>query len=208
LASGLPNRFDLRGIELVLCNLEKSTLRVARGVLAVVDGTLGSVEPTEGPVHHLRCIRCNEHEVDVRCRQLALLHSDTEQLATAEIKGAVYEVVLQQQRVMLARDAVQQRRANVQGMQERRDSEDIQIFEISVARGRLFDAEADLVQQVASLKIALVHLRRAQASLAAECGFTPKLCCEGKCDGHCMHCQARTCCPGELPCRCEKCCKK
>jgi hypothetical protein len=115
-----------------------------------------------------------------------MLHNDTEQLATAEIKNAVYEVVLQQQRVMLARDAVQQRRANVQGMQDRRDAEDIQVFEISTARGRLFDAEADLVQQVAALKIALVHLRRAQAALAAECGFSPKLCCEGKCNGHCM----------------------
>jgi hypothetical protein len=186
LASGLPNRFDLRGIDLVLCNLEKTTLRVARGVLAVADGTLGSVEPTEGIVHHLRCIRCSEHEVDVRCRQLAMLHNDTEQLATAEIKNAVYEVVLQQQRVMLARDAVQQRRANVQGMQDRRDAEDIQVFEISTARGRLFDAEADLVQQVTGLKVALVHLRRAQAALAAECGFSPKLCCEEKCDGHCM----------------------
>src|SRR5690606_28096533 len=63
LAAGLPNRFDLRGLELVLCNLEKSTIRVARGVLGVADATLGSVEPTEGIVHRLRCIKCTDHEV-------------------------------------------------------------------------------------------------------------------------------------------------
>jgi hypothetical protein len=205
LAAGLPNRFDLRAIELVLCNLEKSTLRVARGVLTVADGTLGSVEPTEGVIHHLRCIRCNEHEVDVRCRQLAMLYNDTEHLAEAEIKGALYEVVMQQHRVTLARDAVQERRSNVQPLLDRRDAEDIQVFEISAARGRLFDAESDLIAQVASLKVAMVHLRRAQAALASECGFSPKLCLAGKCDGHCMHCQPRTCCPGELPCRCERC---
>lgn len=208
LASGLPNRFDIRGVELVLCNLEKTTLRVARGVLSVADSTLGSVEPTEGVVHRIRCLNCNEHEVDIRCRQLAMLYNDTEQLATAEIKGAVYQVVLQQQRVALAREAVEDRRSNVQSMLNRRDAEDIQIFQISGARSRLFDAESDLVEQVAALKVAMVRLHRVQGRLAADCGFCPKLCCEGSCNGHCMHCRARTCCPGELPCRCENCCKK
>lgn len=208
LAAGLPNRFDLRGLALVLCNLEKTTLRVARGVLAVADGTLGSVEPTEGIVHRIRCIRCTDHEVDVRCRQLSMLYDDTEQLATAEIKGAVYQVVLQQQRVALARAAVEDRRANLDAMTARRDADDVQVFEISGARGRLFDAESDLIEQSASLKIAMVRLRQAQAALAAECGYCPKLCCEGCCDGACTRCQARTCCRGELPCRCEKCERK
>ena len=208
LASGLPNRFDVRGIELVLCNLEKSTLRVARGVLGVADGTLGTVEPTEGIIHRLRCIRCSHHEVDVRCRQLWILHHDTEQLATAEIKGAVYQVVLQQQRVALSRQTVEERRANLHAMTARRDVDDTAVFEITQARGRLYDAESDLIEQVASLRIAEVGMRKAQAALAAECGFTPKLCCEGCCDGACMRCQARTCKPGELPCRCEKCCRK
>jgi len=205
LASGLPNRFDLRGLELVLCHLEKTTLRVARGVLAVADGTLGSVEPTEGIVHRIRCLNCNEHEVDVRCRQLSMLYNDTVQLATAEIKGAVYQVVLQQQRVALARDAVKQRQAHLDAMNARRDAEDIPIFEISGARARVYDAESNLVEQVAALKIAEIRLRRTQAALAAECGFAPKLCCEGCCNGACMRCQARTCRPGELPCRCERC---
>lgn len=205
LAAGLPNRFDLRGLELVLCNLEKSTLRVARGVLGVADSTLGSVEPTEGIVHRLRCIRCNDHEVDVRCRQLSMLHADTEQLAAAEIKGAVYQVVLQQQRVALARTAVDARRKNVDALVARRDADDTPIFAISAARGRLYDAEADLIEQVAALQAAEVSLKRAQAALAAECGFEPRLCCEGSCNGHCMRCQAPTCRTCELPCQCEKC---
>lgn len=205
LAAGLPNRYDLRGLELVLCNLEKTTIRVARGVLGVADATLGSVEPTEGIVHRLRCVKCNDHEVDVRCRQLSMLHADTEQLATAEIKGAVYQVVLQQQRVALARTALESRRRNVESMTARRDEDDTSIFEISAARGRLYDAEAALIEQIASLKAAEVGLRRTQASLAAECGFEPKLCCEGSCNGHCMRCQAPTCKTCELPCRCEKC---
>lgn len=205
LAAGLPNRIDLRGVALVLCNLEKTTLRVARGVLAVADGTLGSVEPTEGIVHRIRCISCTDHEVDVRCRQLTMLYNDTEQLATAEIKGAVYQVVLQQQRVALSRKAVEARRANLETMTARRDADDVQVFEISGARGRLFDAESDLIEQSASLKIAAVRLRQAQAALAMECGYCAKLCCECSCDGACTRCQARTCCAGELPCRCEKC---
>jgi hypothetical protein len=207
LTVGLANRFDLRSVELVLCNLEKTTLRVARGVLSVADGALGSVEPTEGVLHRLRCAKCEDHEVDVRCRQLAMLYDDTEQLATAEIKGAVYGVVLQQQRVARAQTAVAERQAHVDSLTARRDAEDIQIFEISAARGRLYDAHSDLVEQFVALRAAEVRLRRAQAVLAAECGFEPKLCCGHCCGGHCMRCQARTCRPGELPCRCEKCCK-
>jgi hypothetical protein len=208
LAAGLPKRFDIRGLELVLCNLEKRTLRVARGVLAVADGTLGSVEPTEGIVHQIRCMNCTDHEVSVRCKQLSMLHDETEQLATAEIKGAVYQVVMQQHRVALARTSVAARRSNFESMTARRDTDDIQIFEISGARGRVFDAESDLIEQVAALKIAMVRLRQAQAALAAECGFEPKMCCEGRCDGACMRCQARTCRPCELPCRCENCCRR
>jgi hypothetical protein len=116
--------------------------------------------------------------------------------------------VLQQQRAALARAAVEDRRTNLDAMTARRDADDVQVFEISAARGRLYDAESDLIEQSASLKIAKVRLRQAQAALAAECGYCPKLCCEGSCDGACMRCQARTCCPGELPCRCEKCCRK
>lgn len=205
LAAGLPNRFDLRGLELVLCNLQKSTIRVARGVLGVADATLGSVEPTDGIVHKLRCIKCNDHEVDVRCRQLSMLHADTEQLATAEIKGAVYQIVMQQQRVVLARTAVEARQKNVDALVARRDADDTPIFAISAARGRLYEAEGELVQQVAALKTAEVTLKKAQAALAAECGFEPKLCCEGCCNGHCMRCVAPTCKTCEQPCACEKC---
>jgi hypothetical protein len=206
LAAGLPGRFDLRGIELVLCKLEKSTLRVARGVLGVADGTLGSVEPTAGLIHKLRCLRCNSHEVDVRCRQLAMLYNDTEQLATAEIKNAAYQIVLQQQRIALAREAVADRRANLHALTAKRDTDDVAVFEISRVRGRVFDAESDLIQQVVSLRLAEVQLRRAQAALAVECGLAPKMCCEdGCCNGACMHCQAPTCKPGQLPCRCAKC---
>jgi hypothetical protein len=206
LAAGLPGRFDLRGIELVLCKLEKSTLRVARGVLGVADGTLGSVEPTEGWIHRLRCIRCSGHEVDVRCRQLAMLYNDTEQLATGEIKSAAYQVVLQQQRIALARQALADRRAHLHGMTAKRDANDVAVFEISQVRGRVYDAESDLIQQVVSLRLAEVQLRSAQAALAAECGFAPKLCCEdGCCNGACMQCRAPTCKPGDLPCRCAKC---
>ncbi|MCC6491659.1 MAG: TolC family protein [Pirellulales bacterium] len=208
LAAGLPNRFDLRGVSLVLCNLEKTTLRVARGVLGVADSTLGSVEPTEGLVHRLRCINCSDHELDVRCRQLTMLYNDTEQLATAEIKSAVYQVTLQQQRVALAYQAAGDRQAHLQSLLARREAEDVAVFEISAARGRVFDAQAKLIEQIAALKVAEVRLRRSQAALAAECGLEPKLCCEGSCRGYCTRCQARTCRPGELPCRCEKCCQK
>lgn len=205
LQSSLANRYDLRGIGLVLCKMEKPTIRVARGVLAVADGTLGSVEPTEGWIHKLRCIACSELEVDVRCRQLAMLYENAESVATAEIKGAVYEVLAQQHRLLLARDAVKARRARLYELTSKRDVDNVQIFEISRMRSRLYEAESNLVDQSVGLKTALVRLKQAEALLAAECGFNPKLCCEGCCDGACTHCQTRTCCPGELPCRCKKC---
>ncbi|HYO26441.1 MAG TPA: hypothetical protein VEQ85_15985 [Lacipirellulaceae bacterium] len=208
LAAGLPLRNDLRAIAIVWCNLEKSTLRVARGVLNVADGAIGSVEPTEGLVHRLRCLRCNDVEVDIRCRQLEMFYNDTEQIATAEIKRAAYEVVLQQQRVAHSRESVEGRRAGLYELTSLRDVEDVPVFQISQARTRLYTAEGDLIEQVAALKIAQARLQTAKAALAAECGYSPQLCCEGSCTGACTRCQARTCRPGELPCKCEKCCRE
>jgi hypothetical protein len=206
LAWALPRRYDVRAIGLMWCNLEQSTLRVARGVLNIADGAVGSVEPTEGLIHHLRCIRCKDHEVDVRCRQLAMFYNDTERLATAEIKGAVYEVVLQQHRVAHARMAVEARRADLYELQAKRDADDVDVFTLSLVEGRLFEAESDLIDQVAGLKGAEVRLLRAQGALGEECGFVPDTCREGCCNGHCTRCQAPTC-TCEQPCRCEKCCQ-
>ena len=201
----LPQRYDLRVLGLVLCQLEKSTLRVARAVLGVVDGSLGSVEPTEGWVHKLRCIACSKHEVDVRCRQLAMLYEDVEQSAEAEIKSAVYEVTMQQHRTVLARDSAEQCRERLHGLQAKRDVDDVSAFELGRAQVHLYDAEAKLVEQAALLQVARVKLKRAGAALAAECGLEAKVCNSGCCNGACTHCQVRTCCPGELPCPCKKC---
>jgi hypothetical protein len=183
---GLVRRHDLRAVELVLCQLDKTTLRVARGVLGVVDGALGSVEPTEGWVHRLRCICCNEQELPVRCRQLALLQAETERGATAEIKNAVYEVALQQQRVAAAKQSVERRRARLAELTARRDVDRISVFELSQARGRCHEAEGQLVEQRVSLEIARVKLKQVQGLLALECGFAPRLCCEGPCCGACL----------------------
>lgn len=205
LAWSLPRRYDLRAISLVWCNLEKSTLRVARGVLNVADGGVGSVEPTEGWIHRLRCFRCNGHEVDVRCRQLQIFFNDTEQLATGEIKSAVFQVSLQQQRVAHARAAVEARRETLHELTAKRDVDDVAVFQLSQAKARLYTAESDLIEQVTALKVAEVQLHRAEANLGEECGFVPHLCREGCCTGACTRCQARTCRPGELPCKCDHC---
>lgn len=197
-AQGLGARTDLRGLGLVLCQLEKSTLRVGRGVLRIADEAAGSVEPTEGWIHKLRCICCNDHELDVRCQQLRMLYSSTEQLATAEIKNAVYKVSLQHQRVRLARQVVAQRQQVVDALLETRDVDDTSIFEISRARGRLFQAQSDLIDQVSSLKIAEVELRRVQGLLAEDCGYGAQLCCEGCCNGPCVRCGGKP-----QPCNCR-----
>jgi hypothetical protein len=183
LALGLAQRSDLGGLQLTICQLEKKTLPVARGVVAIADGTLGSVEPTPGVIHKIRCLCCSKGEVPIRCRQLALMLADTEQLATAEIKGAVYEIVLQQRRIVLARGAVKQRRERLHELTAKRDVDEVAVFELSKARGRLFEAESELVQQVVQLEIARVRLRKAQGLLAKECGFNPTLCLEGCCHG-------------------------
>lgn len=172
-AAGLGNRSDIRGLQLTICRLEKTTLPVARGVVGVADGTLGSVEKVDGLIHSLRCFRCTEGEVPIRRRQLALLLTDTEQLATAEIKASVHEITLQQQRVVLARKVVEQRRQRLHELIAKRDAEDVSIFEISKGRARWYEAESELIQQVAQLKIARVRLRKAQGMLATECDFAP-----------------------------------
>jgi hypothetical protein len=208
LAYALPKRYDLRAINLVWCNLEKSTLRVARGVLNVADGGVGSVEPTEGWIHRLRCIRCSDAEVPIRCRQLQMFFDDTEQLATAEIKSAAFQVSLQQHRVAHARQALANQRAYAYELESKRDADDVPVFRLTESRTRVFTAESELIQQVALLKIAQSQLKRAQASLAEECGFVPELCREGCCNGECTACQNLPTCRCESRCKCDKCREK
>ncbi|MAT70594.1 MAG: hypothetical protein CMJ58_13835 [Planctomycetaceae bacterium] len=202
-AEGLSSRPDLRGLQLVHCNLEKRTLRVARGVLSIVDGTLGAVEPTDGWVHRLRCGSCYETELPVRCRQLAMLYGDTEELATGEIKAAAYEVTMQQNRVAIARQAVAERREQLYRLTAKRDVEDTTAFEVSAQRTKLYEAEGQLIAQVVGLQAAQARLRQAKGVLAAECGFCPRLCTEGCCNGPCTQCQLPTCC--KSTCECGKC---
>jgi len=178
LAEGLTTRSDLRGLSLVMCNLEKSTLPIARGVLKFADSTLGSVEPIDGLIHTARCYSCYEQEVPVRCRQLSMFYRETEKLATGEIKSAVYKVNLQRQRVVVAQQNVQELRSRLDGLEKTRDVNEVSIFEISNLRGRLYEGESNLVTQMVSLKLAEVSLRKSQGMLALECGFEPNLCCE------------------------------
>lgn len=205
LAEGLATRSDLRGLGLVICQLEKNTLPVARGVLKFAESTVGTVEPQEGAIHWLRCRHCNDTELPVRCRQLAMFYSDTEQGATAEIKGAAYQIGLQQQRVVAAQQLLVDLEAQVSKLEETRDIDNVSVFEISAARAKVFDAQSKLMDQVVQLKIAKVSLREAQGLLAVECGFCPTLCYEGCCDGACVRCKATGC--SKQSC-CQKTCSK
>ncbi len=192
-AEGLATRSDLRGIGLVICRLEKNTLPVARGVLKFAESTVGTVEPQDGVIHWLRCFRCNETELPVRCRQLAIFYSDTEEAATVEIKSAVYQIALQQQRVVATQSLVEQFQDRLRALEKTRDIDDISIFEISHARAQIYKAQSKLMERVVELRISRVSLRKAQGLLAGECGFLPKLCCEGCCDGACVRCAKKTC---------------
>lgn len=205
LAQGLTTRSDLRGLSLVLCQLEKNTLPVARGVLKFAESTVGTVEPQRGAIHWARCRHCNDTELPVRCRQLSLFYSDTEQTATAEIKGAAYQIGLQQQRVVAAQSLVERLKIELRELEEMRDVDDISIFEISNARARIYTAQSKLLEQVVNLKVARVELRESQGMLAVECGYTPTLCCEGCCDGACVRCgQCKgKCCCGAKPSACK-----
>lgn len=193
LGLGLANRPDLRGLELVICKMDRVTLPVVRGVLGFADGTLGTVEPRDGLIHLARCYQCNKTEVPVRCRQLALLYSDTENLAIAEIKGAVYRIALQQQRAANTQETVERLRHRVEELTKSRQVKDVAIFEISKARSDLYQLESKLIEQVVALEVSKVNLRKAQGMLALECGFDPKLCCEGCCDGACCRCAKKKC---------------
>ena len=189
LAVGLESRPDLRGLAIVLCNFEKVTLPIARAVLHYADSTVGSVEPRSGVVHALRCFRCNEHEVPVRCHQLAMFYEDTEAKATGEIKNAVYKIALQQHRVVIAQQTVFDLRDRLDELTKTRDVDDVAVFQLSTVRLELDQAESALIEQVVTLKIAEVELKQAQGVLASECGFVPKLCLEGCCNGACLRCE-------------------
>lgn len=202
LAEGLTARSDLRGIGLVICQLEKNTLPVARGVLKFAESTVGTVEPQDGVIHWLRCFRCNESELPLRCRQLAMFYSDTEQGATAEIKSAAYQISLQQQRVVAAQTLLEQLQDRLRELEETRDINDISIFEISNARARIYEAQSKLMERVVELQISRVSLKQAQGMLAVECGYSPTLCCEGCCNGACCRCEKKMCCKPK-----QKCCK-
>ncbi|MEM8865478.1 MAG: TolC family protein, partial [Planctomycetota bacterium] len=197
-AEGLSSRVDLRSLQLVRCKLSKATVPVARLVLQVADGTLGAVTPTPGLIHHLRCADCKKHEIDVRCRQLLLLEEDATQLAIAKVKNGAYKVMTQQDRVRLAKQAVDERRAELNRLEKIREVEDISIFEISAARGRLFEAEATLVEKVIELKVAEVALRETQGMLAVECGYSVSICGEHCCTGECgcRPCRTSSACSG------------
>jgi hypothetical protein len=114
-----------------------------------------------------------------------MFYTDTENLATAELKGAAYKITLQQQRTANAQEVVARLRARVDELTKTRDVKNTPVFEISKARGDLYEAEVNLIDQAVELQLARVELRRAQGVLAQECGFVPRLCCEGCCDGAC-----------------------
>ncbi|TWT66775.1 hypothetical protein Pla123a_46640 [Posidoniimonas polymericola] len=191
-ADGLAHRSDVRSVRLAACRLEKATLPVARAVLAVADPALGSVEPQSGLCHLIRCSCCYDQEEPIRRRQLRTLLAESREAAIAKIKGAAFQVAIQQQRVAVARQAVLDRRGDLRSLEKLRDVNDTSIFEISTARGRVFTAEATLVEQVVELKVAEVALRQEQGLLADECGLGAHLCCEPQ-----SNYEVR---PVELPC--------
>lgn len=192
LSLGLATRADLRGLQLLICKMDKITLPVVRAVLSYADGTVGSVEPREGLIHVARCFQCNKTEVPVRCRQLSIFYAHTENLAIAQIKSAAYKIGLQQQRAANSQQTVEKFRARVEELTKTRDVENVAVFEISKARGDLYQAESDLIKQVVALEVAKIDLRKSQGMLALECGFEPQLCCEGCCDGACCRCNKKS----------------
>lgn len=199
-AGGLQCRSDVRTVRLVRCKLNSATLPVARAVLKIADGTLGTVEPAPGILSKIRCGECRDHEIPVRCRQLALLEVETERAATAKIKSAAYKVSVQQDRVRLAKAAVDDTRARLAELEKTRETEQKSIFEISAARVRVFEAEAELVRQIADLKVAEVALRQERGDLSIECGYRATLCGEFCCTGCCHNC-----CGGNSCCCCQSC---
>lgn len=176
-AIGLAARADVRSLRVVYCNLQQHTLPVARAVVAFADASLGRVQP----IHKLRCHECGEQELPIRRRQLRVLIEEAEQLATAEIKGAVYDLVANQRRVVLAARALEDQRQELQRTEKLRDEEDRSVFELSAARGRVYEAEAALIERVVDLKLAFVRLKTRQDLLAAECGYAAVTCLEGRC---------------------------
>lgn len=185
-AIGLAARSDVRSLRVVYCNLQQHTLPVARAVVAFADASLGRVQP----IHKLRCHECGEQELPIRRRQLRVLIEEAEQLASAEIKGAVYDIVASQRRVVLAAQTLDAQQQELSRAERLRDEEDRSVFELSAARSRVYEAEADLIERVVDLKLAFVRLKSQQDLLAAECGYAAVTCLEGRC---CTACNSKSC---------------
>lgn len=214
---GLLSRTDVRTVQLVRCKLSRATLPVARAVLKVADSTLGTVEPAPGIIHQIRCGECEKQEIPIRCRQLTLLANETQRVATAKIKSAAFKVMIQQDRVRLAKEAVDSTRMRLAELEKMRDAKNKSVFQISASRVRVFEAEAELVKQIADLKVAEVALRQERGDLCIECGYQPSLCgefcCTGCCGRHCgctggcgTCCESCNCCDSVECCNQESCC--
>lgn len=205
-AEGIAHRSDVRSVRLAACRLEKATVPVARAVLAVADTALGKVEPQGrlGVCRLIKCGCCYEQEESIRRRQLCALLAEARSVAEAKIKAAAYQVVSQQQRVALARRAVLERRAELARLEKLRDVNDTSIFEISMARGRVYAAESKLVERVVELKVAQVALLEEQGLLVVQCGLGAYLCCEPPPSYTVPHhaaCEPAAAC--EVECECE-----
>jgi hypothetical protein len=165
--------------------------------LAIADSTIGSIEPRDGLRHIVRCYHCNAAEVPIRCKQLAIFYDDTEQGATAEIKNAAYQVTLLQHEIVLDQQLIASHQENLRVLEDTRNVNDTSVFELSEARGGLYEAQSQLVGHVTSLKIAFAKLRTAQGLLPQECGVNPVICTnENCCDGDCFCCQGGKQCNG------------
>src|SRR5690606_36473906 len=108
---------------------------------------------------------------------------------TAEIKNAAYKITLQHSRIVLAQETVLDLRTRIKELEKTQDTDNASIFTISRVRIDLDQAEADLVEQLITVKIAQVELKKAQGMLATECGYAPQLCLEDCCDGACTRCE-------------------
>jgi hypothetical protein len=195
IAAGLAERKDLRGLRLVLCRLNVDTLPVARALLQVADTSLGAASRPPISLHPLRCRGFECEELDVRREQLERLLATAEEAAIAEIESAALQLQTEYRRAVLSGQQLALRRARLDELIKKRDVKRTLWVEITQARLAVLAAESDLVERIVAVRLAEVHLRKAQGALATECGYVVTCECDacGECDG-CSECgECETC---------------
>ncbi len=168
IVEGLANRADLGALRMLGGSLSGDTLPAARSGMQTLSPGLGASligRRLFGSQSY------SEAELQTRQSQLAQAQADTERTAGREITEAAQNVETRLREIAVAKERWDVWRQRVAELKEKRETDGVTAFDLSIAQLELLRAEGDVVHRVIAWKIAQAKLKQAQGLLAAECGY-------------------------------------